>query len=129
MRCLVLERSLLSIEHTATNLENVSNSLAEERALLPKLLGDEAYGDKLTAELQALVENLNRVAAKLDHGPGSVAQAINDPQLYQAIKDIVTGIDESAILRRLIRNRQKKGIEVRLDKELDAAELPPPAKP
>jgi phospholipid/cholesterol/gamma-HCH transport system substrate-binding protein len=124
-----LERSLLSIERTATNLETVSNSLTEERALLPKLLGDEAYGDKLTAELQALVENLNRVAAKLDHGPGSVAQAINDPQLYQAMKDIVTGIDESAILRRLIRNRQKKGIEVRLEKDLDAAAEPPPAKP
>jgi phospholipid/cholesterol/gamma-HCH transport system substrate-binding protein len=127
-----LVRSLESIERTATNLETVSNSLAAERALLPKLLGDEAYGDKLTAELQALVENLNRVAAKLDHGPGAVAQVINDPQLYQAMKVITSGIDESAILRRLIRNRQKKGIEVRLDKELDAAgpaEPAPPVKP
>ena len=114
-----LERSLASIERTAANLETATNSLQEERALLPKLLGDEAYGDKLTAELQALVENLNRVAEKIDRGPGSAAQMINDPALYQAMKDIVTGIDESAILRRLIRNRQKKGVEKRLEKELD----------
>jgi hypothetical protein len=123
-----LERSLASIERTAANLESVTNSLREERALLPKLLGDEAYGDKLSGELASLVENLNRVAEKLDHGPGSAAQIVNDPQLYQAMKDIVTGIDESAILRHLIRNRQKKGAEVRLGKELDAAEAAPPAK-
>lgn len=119
-----LERSLASIERTAANLESVTNSLREERALLPKLLGDEAYGEKLSADLQSLVENLNRVAEKLDRGPGSAAQMINDPELYQAMKDIVAGIDESAILKRLIRNRQKKGAEVRLERELD----PPPAK-
>ncbi len=123
-----LERSLASIERTAANLETVTNSLREERALLPKLLGDEAYGDKLSAELQSLIENLNRVAEKIDHGPGSAAQMLNDPALYQAMKDIVAGIDESAILRHLIRNRQKKGVEVRLEKGLDAAPAAPPSK-
>lgn len=123
-----LERSLASIERTSANLERASQSLSEERALLPKLLGDEAYGDKLSADLQSLVENLNRVAEKIDHGTGSAARIINDPQLYQAMKDIVVGIDESAILRHLIRNRQKKGVEVRLEKELDAAPAAPPAK-
>ena len=123
-----LERSLASIERTAANLESATASLREERALLPKLLGDEAYGDKLSSDLQSLLENLNRVAEKIDRGPGSAAQIINDPQLYQAMKDIVVGIDESAILRHLIRNRQKKGVEVRLEKELDAAPSAPPAK-
>lgn len=123
-----LERSLASIERTTANLESASASLREERALLPKLLGDEAYGEKLSGELQSLLENLNRVAGKIDHGTGSAAQIINDPQLYQAMKDIVVGIDESAILRRLIRNRQKKGVEVRLEKELDAADPAPPSK-
>ncbi len=113
-----LERSLTSIERASANLEKVSASFQEERALLPKLLGDEAYGDKLSAELQALVANLNRVAEKLDHGPGSGAQILNDPALYLAMKDIVSGIDESAILRRLIRGRQKKGAEKRLEKGL-----------
>lgn len=122
-----LERTLVSLERTAVNLESASESLREERALLPKLLGDEAYGDKLSGELESLLQNLSNVAEKIDHGTGSAAQIINDPQLYQAMKDIVTGIDESAILRRLIRNRQKKGVEVRLEKELDASP-PPPAK-
>lgn len=124
-----LERSLASIERTAANLEAASESLREERALLPRLLGDEAYGEKLSSELQSLLENLNRVAGKIDHGSGSAAQIVNDPQLYQAMKDIVVGIDESAILRRLIRNRQKKGIEVRLERDLDGAPAPPAKQP
>ena len=123
-----LERSLLSIEHASANLEKATASFQEERALLPKLLGDEAYGDKLSAELQALVENLNRVAEKLDRGSGSAAQMINDPALYQAMKDIVSGIDESAILRRLVRNRQKKGAEKRLEEGLEKPRTAPPAK-
>ena len=75
---------------------------------------------------QSLIENLNRVAEKLDHGPGSAAQMLNDPALYLARTDIVSGIDESRILKRLVRNRQKKGAEVRLEQELDT---PLPAAP
>lgn len=124
-----LERSIASLERTAANLESVTDSFKEERALLPKLLGDEAYGEKLSAELQSLVENLNRVAEKLDHGPGSAAQMLNDPALYLAMKDIVAGVDESAILRRLIRNRHKKGAEVRLQRQLDSEPTAPPKEP
>ena len=124
-----VERSLASLERTAANLEAATNSLKEERALLPKLLGDEAYGEKLTTDLQSLIENLNRVAEKLDHGPGSAAQILNDPALYLAMKDIVAGVDESAILRHLIRNRHKKGVEVRLRHQLDETPAaPPPSK-
>ncbi len=124
-----LERSLLSIEHASANLEKVTASFQQERALLPKLLGDEAYGDKVSAELQSLVENLNRVAEKLDHGPGSGAQMLNDPALYQAMKDIVAGIDDSVILRHLVRGRQKKGAEKRLTEDLEEPRTAPPAHP
>jgi phospholipid/cholesterol/gamma-HCH transport system substrate-binding protein len=121
-----LERSLASLEKATANLEKVSESLQGSAGMLPKLINDQAYGEALTAELKALVENLNRIAAKLDHGDGSAAKFINDPELYQAMKDITTGIDESAILRKVIKNRQKKGVEKRLEEELDAAPSPTP---
>jgi phospholipid/cholesterol/gamma-HCH transport system substrate-binding protein len=125
-----LERSLASIERASANLEQATAALREERALLPKLIGDEAYGDKVSGDLEKLLENLNRVAEKLDRGPGSAAQMINDPALYQAMKDIVSGIDESAILRRLIRGRQKKGVEKRLEEGLESgAPAPGAGKP
>ncbi|MEO8275307.1 MAG: MlaD family protein [Thermoanaerobaculia bacterium] len=125
-----LERSLAHIETASANLEKVTASFQAERALLPKLLADEAYGDQISGELKSLVENLNRVAGKLDHGSGSGAQILNDPALYQAMKDIVSGIDQSVILRHLIRGRQKKGIEKRLKDGLEAAEpAPAPGRP
>ena len=40
---------------------------------------------------------------------------INDPSVYQAVNDIIVGVNESSLLRWLIRNRQKKGIEQRYD--------------
>lgn len=117
-----LARSLESIERSAANLESVSAELKGTSGLLPRLVNDKEYGEALTTELKSLVENLNRVAEKLDRGEGSAAKIINDPQLYQAMKDIVVGVNESAILRRLIQNRQKKGAEKRLKEGLEAAE-------
>ncbi len=121
-----LERSLIHLEQATADIAETARSLKESEALLPRLLNDEAYGRELAAELKSLVENLNRVAEKLDHGPGSAAQIINDPELYQAMKDIVSGVDESKILKRLLRNRQQAGAEKRLESELDAA---PPSQP
>ncbi|HSS78080.1 MAG TPA: hypothetical protein VLV54_15225, partial [Thermoanaerobaculia bacterium] len=48
-------------------------------------------------------------------GNGSAAMLINDPQIYDAVNDIIIGVNESRILRWLIQNRQKKGIEKRYD--------------
>lgn len=116
-----IARSLASIERASTSLELVSAELEGTSGLLPKIVNDEEYGAKVTAELKTLVENLNRIAEKLDRGEGSAAKLINDPQLYQAMKDIVVGVNDSAILRRLIRNRQKKGAEKRLEESLETA--------
>jgi phospholipid/cholesterol/gamma-HCH transport system substrate-binding protein len=121
-----LSRSIESIERASANLEKVSVELQGTAGLLPRLVNDQAYGDKLTKDLQSILENLNRVAEKLDHGQGSAALILNDPQLYTAMKDIVSGVNDSAILKRLIRNRQKKGAEKRLEQSLDAA--PPPGE-
>ena len=112
-----LARSLASIEKASANLESVTAEQRGEAGLLPRIINDKEYGEALTRDLRSLVENLNRVAEKLDHGDGTAAKLMNDPQLYQAMKDIVAGVNESAILRRLIRNRQKKGAEKRLDEE------------
>ena len=116
--------SIASLERATANLEKVSVELQGTAGLLPKLVNDAAYGEKLSADLKALVENLNRVAEKLDHGQGSAALILNDPQLYIAMKDIVSGVNDSVILRHLIQKRQKKGAEKRLESELDAGTRP-----
>jgi hypothetical protein len=95
------------------------------------MLHDEELAEEMTTDLRELLSRLNSVSAKLTEGDGTVAQLLNDPEIYQSLNDILIGIDESWMLRWLIRNRQKKGIEVRYKEEQalqeGALETAPPA--
>jgi hypothetical protein len=108
-------RTLEALERAATRLGEVSDKLDRGEALLPKLLSDEQYGKQTAEDLRRMIESLRSVAEKLDRGDGSAARLINDPKFAEALDDIVIGIDESRMLRWLIRNRQQKGIEKRYE--------------
>ncbi len=111
-----------SFARTLTHLESVTGQLAavltrleQGDALAGRLLHDEAWGEQVSADLAALVANLRQVAEKLNRGDGTAARLLNDPAFAEALEDILVGIDESRMLRWLIRNRQKAGIEKRYD--------------
>lgn len=123
-----LERAFDSIERAAAEVGKIADRLEESEALLPRLLADEEYGKKVAADLERLLANLAVVSDKLAHGDGTAARLIDDPALYEAMNDIVIGINESKFLRWLIRNRQEKGIEKRYDDAVEAGEAPPPSK-
>ena len=89
--------------------------MREGDGLLPQLLHDKEYGQQLSGEIRTLIEKLNLVATRIDSGDGTVRKLINDPQLYDAVNDIVVGVNDSKLLRWLIRNRQKAGIRHRYD--------------
>lgn len=120
-----LDASLANLERTSAHLEGVISRLEDGDGLLPKLLNDEEYANKVSGELQQLLERLNKTVARVSEGDGTVAQLINDPSIYQAFNDIVVGINDSKILRWLIRNRQRAGIKHRILEE----GLPPDAEP
>lgn len=115
------DETLASLRTAAQNVERFSGGLEQSDALMPKLLKDEEYGRKVTADLSALVEQLNEVSQRLAHGEGTAAKLINDPQIYDAVNDIVIGVEESKLLRWLIRNRQKAGIKKRYEDAQKAA--------
>lgn len=109
------ERTLGNVEGASARLEAMAGALESGDGLLPRLLHDEALASQLTGELRMLLERLNRIAEQIDEGDGTVARLIDDPSVYQALNDIVIGIDESRLLRWLVRNRQKAGIEKRYE--------------
>jgi phospholipid/cholesterol/gamma-HCH transport system substrate-binding protein len=94
--------------------------------LLPRLVHDEQYGREITDELRQLVQRLNLVASRLEQGEGTAGKLISDPAIYEAVNDIIIGINESKLLRWLIRNRQQKGIEKRYGDEQRTEEAAPP---
>jgi hypothetical protein len=51
---------------------------------------------------------------------------ISDPSVYESVNDILIGINESKLLRWLIRNRQQSGIQKRYDTESGKPPAAPP---
>ncbi len=115
-----METLLDKVDLTADNLNSFASDLVEGDGLLARLTQDEAYGREITEDLKQLIDNLNRLSEKLESGEGTLGKIINDPSLYEAVDDVVIGINESKLLRWAIRNRQKKGIEKRTRDEIEA---------
>jgi hypothetical protein len=108
-----LNQTLATLHQVANDLKGFTGGLESSDALLPRLVKDQAYGREVTAQIRQLVERLNAVAGKLDQGSGTAGKLINDPKVYDSVNDIMIGVNQSKLLRWLIRNRQKKGIEKR----------------
>ena len=115
-----------SLQAAAEGLAGFSKELSAGNGLLPKLVRDEEFARALTEDLSRISGSLANVAEKLDRGDGTAGKLINDPSVYEAIDDILVGIDESKPLRWLVRNRQRSGIEVRYESEKAKAVTTPP---
>jgi len=121
--------TLTNLNQVARDLHGFTADLDKSEGLLPRLVNDEAYGREITGKVQSIVEHLDDVSGKLSEGKGTAAQLINDPKIYDAVDDIIVGVNESRFLRWLIRNRQKKGIEKRYEgtkKEMERQGITPP---
>ncbi len=114
---------------TADRLGAFADDLNEGSGLLPRLIHDEAYGQEVSEDLQELLRNLSSLSEKLEQGEGSLGKIINDPALYEAVDQIVIGINESKLLRWAIRNRQKAGIKKQTLDEIEAEEAAAQADP
>lgn len=126
---------------TSENLAAFSVGLRTGEGLLPRLINDKEVGDATLEDFQQFVHRLNEVARKLDEGGGTAGKLISDPAIYESVNDILIGINESRLLRWLVRNRQNAGIETRYeaaqktagdDAEKPASQAapePPPVEP
>lgn len=117
--------TLGNLSTASEGLSVVAMELREGDGLLARMLADEEYGRKVAADVAELIERMNSVTRKIDEGRGSLGALINDPAITEAVNDIIVGIDESRLLRWLVRNRQKKGIEVRYEAVRDDAPTTP----
>jgi len=105
------------------NLDEASKNIAilsegfKGEGMLPRLVNDEEFATKTLTEFQQLTERLNEVARQLAEGEGTAGRIIQDPAIYESINDILIGINESAMLRWLVKRSQSKGIEKRYEAE------------
>ncbi|HEY3202564.1 MAG TPA: MlaD family protein [Thermoanaerobaculia bacterium] len=94
----------------AASLARVTENLEKGTGALPILLHDERFGKEFTGNLRSFSQRLDSIGRKLDEGQGTAGKLINDPAIFDAANRLVVGVDESVILRWLIKNRQRAGI-------------------
>src|SRR5688500_17394667 len=116
---------------TSANLAAFSGSFQSGEGLIPRLMNDKAYGDQALNEFTLLVAQLNETVRKINNAEGTAGKLISDPSVYESVNDILIGINESRLLRWLIRSRQQAGIEKRVEeqKKVPIAEPPLPEPP
>jgi phospholipid/cholesterol/gamma-HCH transport system substrate-binding protein len=114
-----------NLRATSANLSTFTTTLQTGQGLVPRLLSDKAYGDEALSEFTALVKQLNAVVTKINNGEGTAGKLISDPTVYESVNDILIGINESKLLRWLIRSRQQAGIEKRVEEQKKVPGTPP----
>jgi phospholipid/cholesterol/gamma-HCH transport system substrate-binding protein len=120
-----------NLQTTSANLATFSATLQQGQGVIPRLMNDKVYGDQALSEFTTLLHQLNDTVAKINNGQGTAGKIIADPSVYESINDILIGINESKLLRWLVRNRQQTGIDKRYDAEQKAptvTPLPPDVK-
>ena len=108
----------------STSLGKVVQQLEKGEGTIPLLLHDERTGKEITRNLREFSDRLNSIGRKLDEGTGTAGKLINDPALFDAANRLVVGVDESAFLRWLVKDRQKSGIKKEYHDALTATALP-----
>jgi uncharacterized phage infection (PIP) family protein YhgE len=121
-----LDLLLSGFQQTSERLAAITGAIQSGDGLLSKMVNDDDFARQLTQELQQLLQNLRVVSERIAQSQGTLGMLISDPEIYEAMNDIIVGVDESSMLRWLVRNRQKKGIKKRYDSEqLELQEVPP----
>lgn len=113
-----------NLRTTSANLATMSATMQKGEGLVPRLFNDKVYADQAMAEFTHLVTQLNETVRKVNAGEGTAGKLVSDPSVYESINDILIGINESKMLRWLIRSRQQKGIEKRIDTEQKSPTAP-----
>jgi phospholipid/cholesterol/gamma-HCH transport system substrate-binding protein len=102
----------------AVSVGKVSDQLARGDGAIPLLIRDERFGKEFTRNLRSFSQRLDSIGRKLDEGQGTAGKLINDPAIFDAAQHLFVGVDESRLLRWLVRNRQRAGIRKRYNEEL-----------
>ena len=122
-----LDLLLRGFQQSSERLADITGAIQSGDGLLSRMVNDEDFAQQLTQELQQLLQNLRVVSERIADSQGTLGLLISDPEIYEAMNDIIVGVDESSMLRWLVRNRQKKGIQKRYDAGQMETQEPPVA--
>jgi phospholipid/cholesterol/gamma-HCH transport system substrate-binding protein len=92
-----------SIERSLVTLEGILNEVAKGEGVLHALIYEELSEQDIVLEAVEAGSRLNSILSKVDRGEGTIGLLLNDPTLYEDLKQLVGGAERSALVRTLIR--------------------------
>jgi len=111
----------------ANSFRQAADTIQKGDGTIGRLVNDKAYADGLLGKIDRSVGHLDSILGKIDRGEGTLGGIVNDPAVYEGLKDIVAGIQKSKIGKGMIRHYGKKGAEQRPPE--DDKEAPPDPGP
>jgi hypothetical protein len=99
--------------------------LNEGKGVAGRLLKDDAYATELLKKVNSAAGHIDSILAKIDKGDGTIGGLVNDPDVYQGLRDIVAGMNKSKIGKGILHHYGKKGAETR-EEGGTTEESPPP---
>jgi ABC-type transporter Mla subunit MlaD len=97
------------VKEIVRDLKNFTGTLNKNGGLVPRLVTDQDYGREVSAKLRSTVDNLSKITGKVASGQGTLGKLVQDPGVYNGLNNVVTGVNQNPLLRRLIQNRAKVG--------------------
>ena len=116
-----------NFEKATADLQDFTAELKAGRGTLGRLVSDEEYGKELLENLKKISSNLAAITDRLNKGDGSLGRLINDPQLYEDIRSVVRGVQDSKVMSGLIRHYREKGEKALRKKEREKSAADPNA--
>lgn len=104
---------MVQVKQVVQDLKTFTGSLNKNGGLVNRLVTDQDYGREVSAKLRSTLDNLSKVSGKLASGQGTLGKLIDDPGVYNGLKDVVVGVNQNKALRWLVQNRQQAGMAKR----------------
>jgi phospholipid/cholesterol/gamma-HCH transport system substrate-binding protein len=104
---------LENLQRGSRSFRNLAERLDDDQGLLVRLLSDAAYADQVLTDLEDTARNLASITGKVDRGEGSLGALVNDPVLYEGMRAVVVGAQDSRFLRWMAKRYARKGDAVR----------------
>lgn len=95
--------AIRSIESSLRSLEGLLAEVETGEGPLHSLIYRDPSRPDVLAEISLGVQNLNAILTKANTGDGTLALLLNDPTLYEDLKQLVGGAQQSLVVRSLIR--------------------------
>jgi phospholipid/cholesterol/gamma-HCH transport system substrate-binding protein len=109
----------------AASFRQAAETIQKGEGTIGRLVHDREYADGLLGKIDRSAGHLDSILGKIDRGEGTLGGIVNDPAVYEGLKDVVAGIQKSKIGKGMIRHYEKKGAEQRQQ----SGEAPPPDQP